>query len=277
MLQLLNAEFYKLRKSKSFFICTILTVVFVFIMYGAFLLADNIQKGKVENGTGGVIVSINQEELQATSASIWDTIHIMDILQEIFSGDVMAMIIGTFISIFVISEFMSGMLKNVVGKGSSRASIYLSKLFAAMFAAVLMAAVGIIATLICGRIFIGASAFAGDFWKNLMIYTALQLVMTTTVASIFVLIGELFRNLAAGISIGIGVAVFPTLLLNFIDMKFADSSILPSQLWPFTRMFGCPFEGFTVSYAAETLLVAAFWLVLTAGLGIWHFSRTDIK
>lgn len=277
MLQLLNAEFYKLKKSKSFFICTLITILFVFLMYGIFLLTDNIQSGSMENGTGGVVVSINQGEAEPTSASIWDNIHITDILQEIFSGDTMAIIIGTFISIFVISEYTSGMLKNIAGKGSPRSSIYLAKLLTSMFAAVFMAAASIIATLICGRIFIGANAFEGDFWKNLPIYTALQLLMTITLVSIFVLIGELCRNLAAGIPIGIGIAAFPAIILNIADMKFAGGSLLPSQLWPFTRMSGCPFDGFTASYTVQTLLVAAFWLVLSTGLGIWHFSRTDIK
>ena len=114
MCRLLNAELYKLRKSKSFYTCTILTVVLVIAMFAVFLTADNIQNGKMENGTGGVVVSISQESPTEASASIWDTIQLMDILRQIFSGDVVALFIGTFISIFVISEFSTGMLKNVV-------------------------------------------------------------------------------------------------------------------------------------------------------------------
>ena len=52
MCRLLNAELYKLRKSKSFYTCTILTVVLVIAMFAVFLTADNIQNGKMENGTG---------------------------------------------------------------------------------------------------------------------------------------------------------------------------------------------------------------------------------
>ncbi|MCI9612028.1 MAG: ABC transporter permease subunit [Eubacterium sp.] len=277
MCRLLNAELYKLRKSKSFYTCTILTVVLVIAMFAVFLTADNIQNGKMENGTGGVVVSISQESPTEASASIWDTIQLMDILRQIFSGDVVALFIGTFISIFVISEFSTGMLKNVVGKGCSRSSIYLSKLLVAMFASFLIIAAGICTALICGRIFMGANAFTDHFWKNLPVYTGLQFLMLLPLASIFVLIGEFFRNLAAGISIGIAVASLPVILLNLFDMKFADSSFTPSQLWPVTRMASCPFEGFQTEYITGTILVAAFWLILTAGLGMWHFSKTDIK
>lgn len=277
MLRLLNAETYKLRKSKSFITCTIATAAFVFLMYGMLLLADNIRSGNAENGTAGVIVTTNQTQTDGSPVSIWDDIQVMDLLQEVFSGDVIACILSIFASIFVISEFGSGMLKNIAGKGCSRSSIYLSKLLTTMLASVLIAASGIVSTLLAGRLFIGAHAFDGDFWKNLPIYTGLQLLMVAALTSLFVLIGEVSRNIAAGIAIGISVAAFPALLLNILDMQFAGGRMTPSQYWPITRMSGCPFEGFTAGYVTETLLVAAFWIILSAGLGIWHFCRTDIK
>lgn len=277
MLRLLNAETYKLRKSKSFITCAIVTAAFVFLMYGMLLLADGIRSGNVENGTAGVVVTTNQAQTDGSPSSIWDDIQVMDLMQQIFSGDVIACILSIFASIFVISEFGSGMLKNIVGKGCSRSSIYLSKLLVAMLASILIAIAGIASVLLAGRLFIGAHAFDGDFWKNLPIYTALQMLMIAALTSLFVLIGEISRNIAAGIAIGIGTAAFPALLLNVLDMQFSGSRMPPSQFWPVTRMSGCPFEGFTAGYAAETLLVAAFWILLTAGLGIWHFCRTDIK
>ncbi|MCI8891879.1 MAG: response regulator transcription factor [Eubacterium sp.] len=88
----------------------------------------------------------------------------------------------------------------------------------------------------------GADAFAGNLGKNLPVYAALQLIMTGTLAAISVMIGELCRNLAAGIFIGIGVAAFPAMILNMIDLQFAGQNITLSQYWPVTRMASCPFE-----------------------------------
>ena len=50
MLRLLNAETYKLRKSKSFLTCIIVTAAFVFLMYGMLLLVDSIRSGDIEKG-----------------------------------------------------------------------------------------------------------------------------------------------------------------------------------------------------------------------------------
>lgn len=277
MLCFIHAEIYKLKKSKSFYSCVVAAAAFALLMYSMLLLADNIQKGKLENGTGGVIVSMNNEEINSSSAPIWDTVHIMDLMQQIFAGDVLGCIISIFISIFVIREFTSGMLKNIVGKGGSRSSVYLAKLFVAILAAILIAMSGAAATLITGRLLIGADAFADGLLKKLPAYIGLQMLSIAAISSIFVLVGEISRTMAAGISFGICTASLPALLLNILDMQFTDSPISPSEFWPLTRMSQCTLDGISTSYVTETLLIALFWLVLTTGLGIWHFHHTDIK
>ncbi|MDE6887252.1 MAG: ABC transporter permease [Eubacterium sp.] len=276
MLCLLNAETYKLKKSKSFYVCMAVTVAFILFMFSTIFLMDKIQKEKIADPSGSFSVSIKNNEPNS-SGSLWDSLHIMDMLQEAFSGDSIGCILCIFISIFVIREYSSGMMKNIAGKGCSRSSIYLSKLFASILATILIAVTGIAATLICGWIFMGAQAFDRNFWKNLPVYIILQMIMITSLSSLFVFIGELSRNLAAGIAIGICIISFPALLLNVIDMQFADHAFTPSQYWPVTRIASCPFEGFTTGYWIETLLVAAFWIILTTAAGIWHFNKTDIR
>ena len=128
MFCLFYAETYKLKKSKSFYICTIVTAAFVFLMYGMLFMADNIQKGKIENGTGGVVVSINDKITDSEDQSIWDTISIADLMQQVFSGDVIGCILAICCRILVIGEVSSGMIKNITGKDCTRCTIYVSKL-----------------------------------------------------------------------------------------------------------------------------------------------------
>ena len=273
MIRFMHAEIYKLRKSKSFYIFLIITVAFVALMYGTIGMMGSTIRGKADDSMTAMI----QNNMQATDGSIWDRFQVMDYMRQIFSGDMIACVIGIFTSIFVIREYGSGMMKNIVGKGSSRGSIYLSKLLTTVFASLLFSLTGVVAVLAIGRIFIGANAFAGDFWKNLIVYVTLQLIMTCTLTAIFVMIGELCRNLAAAISISIGIAALPTMILHVIDMQFADQGITLSQYWPVSRMAGCPFQGFTAGYVTETLVTAALWLGLATGVGMWHFYRTDIS
>ena len=56
-----KVKLYKLRKSISFYTCTILTVVLVIAMFAVFLTADNIQNGKI---TMKMLRQINPDQVQ---------------------------------------------------------------------------------------------------------------------------------------------------------------------------------------------------------------------
>ncbi len=277
MLRLFHAELYKLKKGKSLYACAIVTAAFVLLVYGMLFLADNIQKGNLENGTGGIIISADGSDPEEISGSILESFSVTDMMQEVFSSDFLGCILAIFVCIFVVSEFSSGMLKNIVGKGCPRGIIYLAKLSAAVLASFFIALTGVAAALIFGRLFLGADTFSAAFWKQLPAYIVLQLFMTAAAASLFAMISECSRTIAGGIAIGICCSAFSALLLNIIDMQFADSNFIPSMLWPLTRMSSFPTGGVTMGYATESILVALFWILLTTGFGVWHFMKTDIK
>ena len=136
---------------------------------------------------------------------------------------------------------------------------------------------GIGAALIGGWICRGSSPFIGAFWKNLMIFAGLQILMEIALVAVFVLTSDICRNYAAGISLGIGLSAFPAVLMEVIDRSLTGKGGSISQYWLVSRSMSCPYEGFTAGYVGETVLVCGIWLVLAIGVGIWHFSRTDIK
>ena len=117
MLCLLSAEGYKLKKSKSFFVSAVVMTLVVVLMYGILLLLDGVVKGEIENGTAGVIVT--QEDRQdldeLESGSVWEQIGIMDIMRQVFSGNLASCVLAVYVSIVVVSEYSSGMIKNIVG------------------------------------------------------------------------------------------------------------------------------------------------------------------
>lgn len=274
MIGLLNAEVYKLTRNKGFYICMAVVVGVVFLMYGMLDLADGIESGELENGTGGVVVSSERQDGEMT---IWEETSLIEIVGQIFSGDLIPCILAVFVSVFVIGEYGSGMMKNVAGKGAARWKIFLSKLMVTELASLLIILAGIAAGLLGGWIFKGSGSFTGEFWKNLLIFAGLQILMEMALAAIFVLGSDLCRNYAAGISLGIGIAVFPMVIAEVLDARLAGKGLTVSGYWLVSRSADCPYEGFTPDYILKTVLVAGIWFVLATGAGIRHFSRTDIK
>lgn len=257
--------------------CAIAIFCLVLMVFGMLKIAEKIQRGEMENGTGGVIITQDNAPIEEGDETVFDEISLLEIQQQMFSGDFMALIIAVFCGIFIASEYGCGTFKNIVGKGYSRSSIYLSRLIAAIAAVILLILFGMVINLLCGVIFIGPEAFAGTFWKDLAVYMGLQIVIGSALTTVFVLIGEVCRNLGGSISLGIAVAVFSMLLTGALDMIFTHTDFTPSEYWLMDMSTRCPVTGFETDYVIKTILISAVWLAAAAAVGMWHFRRADIK
>lgn len=278
MYNLLQAECYKLKRSRSFLVCGIAVAAVVFFLFGTLaLMQAAVQQG--ENGTPGVVVVTESMEAGAEgeTAAFFGEIGLLDVLQQLFSGDFVAIILAIFIGIFVTGEYGSGSIKNIVGKGYSRGIVYLSRFLAAAAAGVVFLFIGAVMNLFCGLLFMGKGAFAGGIWRDLAIYMGLQAVMNISLTAVFMLVGEIIRNLAGSLSIGIAIAIISNLLLRGLDLLFMHMGVRPSGYWLMNMSMDCPVAGFEAGYVAKTLLVAMLWLAAALGAGIWHFNKADIR
>lgn len=57
MYNLIHAEFYKWKKSKSFLVCLLSVIGMILFVYFMLKVVSEVQTGELENGTGGIIVS----------------------------------------------------------------------------------------------------------------------------------------------------------------------------------------------------------------------------
>lgn len=272
MFRILNAEGYKLKKSKSFFVCCIAMVCFTMLMLAMFYIADRIQKGYIGNGTAGITVTSN-----GTVKEFLENISLMEMLQQIFGGSMLSCTLAIFVSIFVTKEYGSGMVKNIVGKGCPRASIYLSKLLVTVFASFCITLAGVLSMLLGGRILLGERAFSGGFWHNFFTYTGIQLAIMVAMTAVFMLVSEICRTVAGGISLNISIIIFSVLFINGLDLIFVNSSFKPSDIWLIGQTEHLPLDGFTSGFVIKMLLVAGVWFAAATLIGIWHFYKTDIK
>ncbi len=279
MLNLLNAEFFKLRKSKSVYFGILTAAALALLLYGSLVMIDKINQGELSNGTGGVIVyqDGSQVDVAGSQGSMMEKIGVTGVLQQMFGGHFTGMILAVLVSIFVIQEFGSGSIKNLVGKGYSRRRIFLSKLLSVMVLAILFQAAVLAVSICLGIPFMGWETFSKTVWMDAALYAALQMIYGVTVAVIFLLVGELTRNLAAGIAVSIGVLLFSSTLTAGLDLVFHGLDIQLSNYWVLDLMSSCPVTDFETGFLVRSIVVSLAWLVIAAVLAAAHFQRADLK
>lgn len=288
MINLLSGEFYKLRKSRAFYICCLVAVFLTALVYGMLFLADSVQRGEVANGTAGVYVSVAEDkgELQEeASGRLLEEIGIMEVLQQMISNSA-SIVMVVFAAIFVIGEYGTGAIKNIVGKGYGREKIFLAKYIVTMAAGLVLLAVTVTATVLAGAVIMQIAGikqdWSGAFFVDLVQYCGVQCLLGAAIVGVVAAISEICRNMAAGIAIGIGLlSGLSGLLVNALDFfvrwLFPQSTFRIGDYWILNLMAECPLWDIKASYALHASLVGMAWIILMAGAGILHFKRADIK
>ncbi len=275
MSNLLSAELYKLRKGKSLFLGLLVVAGLVLLLYISLLMVDRIKSGEMGNGTGGVIVFESSETMtgELGAESMMQEVGIAGVLQQIFSGHFSGLILAVIVSIFVVKEYGTGAIKNLVGKGYSRSTIFLSKLLSTILLTIFFH----LAAATIGIPFLGEEGLSMTNWMDVALYIGLQLLFEITAAGVFVLIGELTRNLAAAIAVCIGVLLFSTSLTALLDLLCHRIGFQPTNYWFLDLMSNCPLSEFEAEFVGRSVIVSMVWFVLAAVLGVIHFQRTDVK
>ena len=279
MSNLLNAEFYKLRKSRGIYIGVLASAALVLMIYGSLVMVDKINQGVLENGTGGIVVSPVASSAEDGSApeSMLKQVGVIGVLQQMFGGHFVGIIAAILVSIFVIREFSSGMIKNLVGKGYPRPAIFLAKMISAIVLVLVFEVAVAAVSILLGIPFLRWEEFSATPWEDVAVYVGLQLLFGAVIAASFVLAGELTRNLAAGISVSIGVLLFSTTLTAGLDLIFHGIARKPSEYWVLDLVSVCPLTDVPSEFIRRSVLVSAAWFVITLALGILHFRKADVK
>lgn len=277
MFNLFCAELYKWKKSKSFYICLLSAVCCVVLIWLSFLLADQIESGQVQNGTMGITVSEETLE-EGQSASFLDEVPIMQVVQTFVGGGFSTLFTAIFICIWVVGEYTNGAVKNAVGKGYSRNSIFLTKYLSAVLTSLALDIAIIIASVLTGVAVMGTARIGDDFLPDCLAYVGIQLMLSVAFSGIIVTIGELTRSLAAGIGIGIFLAALSSTFASGFDLLFATMHIdfQVSDYWITSVIENCPTEGINMDVVGGAIGVTAMWTALSLLIGMVHFHEADV-
>lgn len=276
MFNLINAELYKLRKGKSFFVCCIIVIAFTLFTYGCLVVADMTQKGSIDLETAssmGVHVEVQEGSAVEEGQTILETMGIMDMEQMLLST-FLGIIIAVFVSIFVIGDYGNGAIKNVAGKGFTRMQIFLAKYMATVVAVFSMMIISAIVVFLGGLVVFNTD---GPEVKDLLIYVGLQSLLHVSLAGIMIMICDITRNLGICISINVGIYMFSGMLTAGLDLVLHKWDVSASDYWITDLIGNCPIAGFENEFLIRAVAVAIAWAVIAFLVGNLHFKKADIK
>lgn len=277
MFNLFGAELYKWKRSRSFYVCLLSAVVCVVIIWLSFLLADKVESGQVENGTMGIMVSEETLE-EGRSTSFLDELNMMQIVQTFVGGGFSTVFMAIFICIWVVGEYANGAVRNVVGKGYSRNSIFLTKYLSAVLISLVLDIAITMAAVLAGVAVLGAARVGEHFLPDCLAYVGVQLMLGVAYSGIIVAVSELTRSLAAGISISIFLAALSSTFANGLDLIFKALRIdfKVSDYWITNVIEHCPIEGINLNVVGGAISVTAMWTIISLMIGMIHFHEADV-
>ena len=280
MLNIINADLFRIRKGKAFY-ATLLGILGI-ILFTAILLklisSENFLN-QTTNGSGIITIESDVDDLQDSTEALRELIP-ENGSQFAFSmyGDV-GNIITMFTLVFIITvfgaDYSSGAYKNVLSYHSKRSKIYLSKLLLSSLLAVsLLFILGLI-SLAVGGVFFG---FHGYTITNLLpAITAIALMIPILLS--FVSIGYCLiaftKKVSATIATYIvGILACGTLLqiaiLMFPTKQWIQRLDLMTSMGKMTK-----YQSLSAVEILTPIGLALAIIILTTGIGIYKYQKTD--
>lgn len=205
MFKLLNFEFRKLIRQKSFYICI------------AAMLAL-------------LLGSAYTTELMTTKSGVEDpSLSGISYLMEAISGSALSAVLAVFIPLFICEDYTSGTIRNIITRGFSRLEIFIAKLIAILAATVIMTAVCLAAAYLVGTAFWGAGepSLGSEQIKILLC----QLAVIVAYATMFFAISSMLQKVGGSIAICLIFPMAAVILLSLADAALAEREIELSGYW----------------------------------------------
>lgn len=227
MKELLKFEYRKLFKQKSFYVCGILLLLFVFLSAAVSWLAAD-----------------NAKEITAPLPTA------TDMLRTALQGANATLIIGIFVALFVCTDYSDGTIKNIYAKGYTRTCVYFSKMIAAFSASVVFCVITWCGAFISGRCFFETGA---GFDLNSIGIFAAQLLSVFGYTALFFALATVIRKTGGSIASCIVGPMLVALLFVAADSVISSETFALSDYW-----LDALFSGLArVSSTDQSVLLAA--------------------
>ncbi len=253
MYNLLAAEFYKLRKNRSFWmmaiVLAVLSLVYPLLYYYDYAYSGGDPKSGVELLT--IFLSAN---------------HL-----------VIKLMVALFAGLYISNEYMTGVIKNIASSGNTRVRVYGAKLIGFMAGTAGMSVVLPTINLAMGTLLFGFGRLPDGSSE---FYILRVFALTMLYAAAFAAIGALFAVICvdSGKTVGFSILFF---LAGDLTLKALGSKVeLVHTLYQYSIFKGIEDLDQPVIAAEEwgLLLIVPITAIIAASLlGMFAFRRKDIK
>lgn len=263
MNNLLSAEFFKLFRRKSFYIC--ITILLILIVISAYSMKFIIDREFISENDSEVL-GLELSDISAASQ-----------LPATFTdSDTFSLLLAIIISLFICTDYSCGAIKNTCSRGYSRWKIYLSKLVAAWFTSAVFIVLSTIVRFLSYGIFFEFGTMTSDMVSEFLLICGLELLIYMALSSIFVFISTLAKNPGGAIAANISLSIFLVLILQILAI-FNDSDINFMKYWLVS--IGAEIGHYNINgdVIARVVVVALAYLAVFMPLGFLLFEKEDIK
>jgi len=266
MLNILKSDFYKLKKSKAFLVCTILCIAFAVLMVTAMQVGMN---QALANPNSNDPEMMQFAEMASQASGIWALTYFLPMGFNII-------FVGVFVAIFVSSEFGFGTMKNTLSRGADRIKVFFSKFVVCSCAALVMLFAFIVALLTAGSILWGFDPSGIVTLSNMLGMISLQSLMIVAFTALFVFISMTMRGTGGAIATNIICVTMASTLFGAISMLFGGSINLSDYWlsWGVSKLATlAPPSGDVV----QGILIALGWGIASIVAGTTLFKKIDVK
>lgn len=267
MLNILKSDFYKLRKSRAFWICTALCVAFGVMM--VFYMQRQLAAAQLPG---------HDHDLDPLLPLLphLSGVFMMGNLMSVLGNSPHILVMGVFAAIFVSSEFIFGTMKNTLSRGAERVHVIFSKFIVCGFASLVMLGVYTLATLITGTMVWGFDPQKAATFSGILTMLLMQALLVLSFTMIFVFTSMSMRSNGGAIATNVICVVVVSLLLSAISSILGPTVDL-GKFWIKDNIAAFATISPVSGDITQGILVAVGWSAAAMLAGIGLFKKQDVK
>lgn len=266
MFNLLRMDLYRLRRSRSIYICFAFLLVMSVICFW-FVWMTATPQGNAFAAKLGIAETLMEDRL---SVENYDTLVLF---REIaMDGGAYSAILGILVAIFVCLDFQSGFLKNIMSLHRHRWKYVISKVITAGILSFLYLTLQYAFCLLLNVLFGHLVPFTG--LSSLLFYLPNAWLNTTAFSALIIMICFFTRSSAAGVltALLLGSGIIQTIVHGFLSLFHVDGW---QNYTLYCNLVFAP-SSYTGTGCLRVFAVAFVFLVLYSGIASISLTRQDI-